>query len=89
MKNDSDFIDELIYKCNCGGSHFLEVFYSGQDDLKDDECDKLFCLTFIDQPLNLWQWIKSFMRSKRFYLGEIYLTKKQTKELNAYLSKYL
>jgi hypothetical protein len=64
-----------IFKCSCGHYGFMEV---------DKEEDGVW-FSFIEEPKNLWQRIKSFFKSKR-YLSEICINDKDIKKLVKYLS---
>jgi len=59
-----------VYKCNCGDYHYLEVF--------NDENEYIF--TFIEQPGNLWQYLKKVF-ARKSYISEIFLSKGQIKQL--------
>ena len=89
-KNSSRVVEELLFRCDCGGNHFLEVYYDKEDGDSDNNFigdDLWFC--WIDYPNSLLQAIKWWWKQRKVWHSETSLNKKDVEELVKHLNRYL
>jgi len=75
--------EDVLFRCECKGDHFLEV-------VRDkDPNDPDLSIYFIDQPVSLWRTLKNYWIQKRYYFTDIILRDSDMEELVKVLNNYL
>ena len=79
--------DSLLFECNCGGYHYLEVWYEHFND-KIIFGNGLW-LNYVNRPVGFWMLLKWWWKEDRLYNGDIILSHSDIVALRDKLNKYL
>jgi len=73
--------EQVLFKCECHGDHFLEIAQWDNDD-------RLW-FRFIDLPESLFSFFKDILQYKRHCVSDIGLSRKDIKALIKVLIKFI
>lgn len=80
--------NELLFRCNCGGRHFLSFSYMAEEDGWRE-----FWVNFIGEDYSLWYRIKTawqyIIKGKRLCVDEIGLTADDCRRIAMLMGEYI
>jgi hypothetical protein len=87
LPNKTSKNDAVLFECDCGGYHYLEVFYEKFEEKIMFGAGLWF--NYLDHGVSLLRVLKSWWKDRVYWHSEVLLSPDDVKAMHEKLGKYL
>lgn len=79
--------NKILFTCECGGEHTLEITY--EDFNGEVSFGSGMWVNVFDKPVSLWYTVRNWWRDRKYWQSEMLLTPDDVKAMHKKLGQYL